>query len=144
MAEELNQEDREIDSDIKNSDRDSVIDNDKLSENNELKDGTIEPKNLSDTEPLNDGRAEDSRPFETRELNDENTVQQSNMEDQLEYGDEEENFESISSQPEEDNFLINVDGMSSFSHSSCNNLFSSAPKIPMSSSTQDRSSFRTC
>ena len=30
--------------------------------------------------------------------------------------------------------------MSSFSHSSCNNLFSSAPKIPMSSSTQDRSS----
>ena len=93
MAEELNQEDTEIDSDIKNSDRDSKIDNTKLSENDELQDGTIEPKNFSEVEQLNDGHAEDSGPFETRELNDENTVQQSNMEDQLEYDDEEENFE---------------------------------------------------
>ena len=107
MAEELNQDDTEIDSDIKNSDRDSIIDNTKLSENDELQDGTIEPKNLSEIEQLNDGHAEDSGPFETRELNDENTVQQSNMEDQLEYGDEEENFESINSQPEEDNLTSN-------------------------------------
>ena len=107
MAEELNQDDTEIDSDIKNSDRDSIIDNTKLSENDELQDGTIEPKNLSEIEQLNDGHAEDSGPFETRELNDENTVQQSNMEDQLEYGDEEENFESISNQPEGDNLTSN-------------------------------------
>ena len=107
MAEELNQEDTEIGSNIKNSDFDSATDNNKLSGTDVLEDGATEPTKLSDIKPLNDGNDGDSEPFETRELNDENILQQSGMEGQLEYEEEEENFEVIGNQPEEQNLSDN-------------------------------------